>query len=202
MVNLGTGSIEIFKEAATGQYFNLEDWRKAHAIYWKSLPKNIAAVGSSLKQDEVSLFMRHFNVLNDSRGKHRKWHTNDSWIVNALEDSLYLPYKTGDHYMQCISYLSLANHIKVFNSSGEELSLFDAYSKKDLGKATTKDGKSKDIGYTYGLSDVVFKTREDIEKYTDLKDIISAIEEYHREKVSNPVTASLDLTDAQKEILA
>ena len=198
IVNTGTGSIEIFKEAATGQYFDLKDWVVANKLYFKSLPANIAAMGSNFKQDEVSLFMRHFNVLNNSRSKQRDFHTNDSWIVNALEDSLYLPYKTGDHYMQSISYLSLANHIKVYDSSGKEMTLFEAYGRKGLEDAKGKE--DKELGLTYGIKDVTFKNKEDIDNYYQLKGIIEQINEYNANKSSNSIlTSTLDL-DTQQEL--
>jgi hypothetical protein len=48
-VNLGTGAIEIFKEAAAGQFFTLSDWKKAHQLYWSSLPENMMHMGSNFK---------------------------------------------------------------------------------------------------------------------------------------------------------
>lgn len=200
IVNTGTGSIEIFKEAATGQYFDLKDWVAANKLYFKSLPANIAAVGSNFKQDEVSLFMRHFNVLNNSRSKHRDFHTNDSWIVNALEDSLYLPYKTGDHYMQSISYLSLANHIKVYDSSGKEMTLFEAYSRKGLDDA--KGSENKELGLTYGIKDITFKNKDDIDKYYMLKNIIEQVNEYNTNNANNPILgATINLSYEEEQLL-
>jgi len=37
VVNLGTGSSEIFKEALSGEYYGIKDWMWAHKYYFSSV---------------------------------------------------------------------------------------------------------------------------------------------------------------------
>lgn len=198
VVNLGTGTIEIFKEAAAGQFFTLSDWKKAHQIYWSSLPENMMHMGSNFKQDKISLFMRHFNVLNNSRGAHRDWNTNTTRLVNLVKDSQYMQYKLGEHYMQSIAYISLANHIKVYDSYGTEMSLFDAYSKKSIDNP--KLGKTSKLK-TYD-QDLTFKDKESIDSYFLLQDIIDQTESFQKSREEGDVLGnSIMLSYDQEQLL-
>ena len=129
MVNVGTGAIEIFKEAFSGEYFDVKDWVKAHKSYYGSFMQNWWGYGKEFKEDKVSLMIRHFNMLSESRTKQRGWHTRDSRVLNMFGESLFLPYKAGEHYMSSMSYLALANKVKLYDSNGNRISLFITFTK-------------------------------------------------------------------------
>lgn len=177
MVNLGTGAIEIFKESLAGEYYSIKDWRKAHKMYWGSLGSNLGSwwvdIGKQVKEDKVSLFIRHFNILGDSKEKQRNWETRRSRANYFLyNESLFLPYKMGEHYMQSMSYLALANSIKVYDVDGNEVSLYDAYSTEQLEDETGKTFKDR----TLALNGIYLKDAESVEKYHMLEDILSEID--------------------------
>lgn len=177
MVNLGTGAIEVFKESLAGEYYSLKDWRKAHKMYWGSLGSNLGSwwvdVGKQIKEDKVSLFIRHFNVLGDSKEKQRNWETRRNRANYFLyNESLFLPYKMGEHYMQSMSYLALANSIKVYDVNGNKASLYDAYSAEHLEDETGKTFKDR----TLALNGIYIKDAESVEKYHMLESILSEID--------------------------
>lgn len=176
MVNLGTGAIEVFKESLAGEYYSLKDWRKAHKMYWGSLGSNLGSwwvdVGKQIKEDKVSLFIRHFNVLGDSKERQRNWETRRNRANYFLyNESLFLPYKMGEHYMQSMSYLALANSIKVYDVNGNKVSLYDAYSTEHLEDETGKTFKDR----TLALNGIYLKDAESVEKYHMLESILSEI---------------------------
>lgn len=177
MVNLGTGAIEVFKEGLAGEYYSIKDWRKAHMMYWGSLGSNLGSwwvdIGKQMKEDKVSLFIRHFNILGDNKEKQRNWETRRNRANYFLYNkSLFLPYKMGEHYMQSMSYLALANSIKVYDVDGTETSLYDAYSVEHLEDETGKTFKDR----TLALNGVYLKDAESVEKYHMLEDILSEID--------------------------
>ena len=194
MVNVGTGSIEIFKEAFSGEYFDVKDWVKAHKSYYGSFMQNWWGYGKEFKEDKVSLMIRHFNMLGENRGNQRAWHTRDSRILNMFGESLFLPYKAGEHYMSSMSYLALANKIKLYDSNGNKISLFNAYKVVDVedesGNADTKYGK------TLKLEGTFFKSKEGIKEYNLIQSIIGQIDNV----LSNPSPFGSVLNLSQEEL--
>ena len=159
LVNTGTGWIEVFKEGATGEYYTMEDYRKAHGYYFGSFVqnfgRNLIDFGKKDADNRIALFIRHCNVLGENRQDYRDWTTRHSWLHNALGKTVFLPYKSGEHYMQSIPYLAMANHIKLYTEDGEEVSLLDAYKVVDnVDENGVKKGKTLTMEGTY------YKTRE------------------------------------------
>lgn len=111
IVNTGTGFIELFKESVAGEFWTTEEFRKAYKIYQKCGLDSIIHVGKDgvkvnagkeFKEDDVSLIIRHFNILGDIRERHRQWDTSNKTamrIGNLMQGSTWAPYKTGDHFM-------------------------------------------------------------------------------------------------------
>lgn len=147
VVNLGTGSLEIFKEALAGEYFSIKDWERANLIYWKNLPSNWLHAGDDVKEDKVSLFIRHMNILNENKKKEREFYTNKSKLVklNPVGENLFLPYKCGEHYMQTMAFLATANGTKLIDENGNPISLFNAY------EVVPSDDERPELGKTLAL---------------------------------------------------
>lgn len=174
IANVTQGFTEIIKEAIAGEYYSLSDFRQANAWYFQSIPENLWSAGEDLKTDKVSLLIRHFNILNENRAEQRNWHTNDSRITNLLGGSLFLPYKMGDHYMQTISYLALANRTKLYTIDGKEVKLFDAYKIVDITDEESED--SRKYGKELELSEMFFKTKEGPKEYKLIESILDKLE--------------------------
>ena len=179
MVNLGTGVNEIFKEAITGEFFTVKDWTKASAQYWASIPSELINFGQLSKEDKVSLLIRHFNILGDNKDKQKSWYTYKSRAANFIfGESLLLPYTSGDHYMQSMSYLALLNSTRVYRLDGSSSSLYNAYKVKDI-TYTDNEGNtitSRKYGKTIGMDQPYFKSKEDIEEYQMAKEILEYLQ--------------------------
>lgn len=132
-VNTATGFNNIFKEAITSEYFSVKDWRFAHKYYfskdWVSMWTQ--DLGKLKKSNKLDLFLSQMNALSDNREKFRNWHTNRSQLNNFYRMTGYLPYSSGDHYMQAMSYLAVAHGTNLYNMDGTMSSnLWDAWKKK------------------------------------------------------------------------
>ena len=147
MVNVMTGFNEITKEAIAGEVYTLADLTKANALYFKHLPENWLEAGMSVKNNKVSLFMKKFNVQNNLDTEVRNWSTRESRLtrLNPFGNNLMLPYKSGDHYMQAMSYLAAANHYKFLDTNGETISLWDALEVKNIDDSNPKAGKTLEL---------------------------------------------------------
>ena len=147
MVNVMTGFNEITKEAIAGEVYTLADLTKANALYFKYLPENWLEAGMSVKNNKVSLFMKRFNVQNNLDTEVRNWSTRESRLtrLNPFGNNLMLPYKSGDHYMQAMSYLAAANHYKFLDTNGETISLWDALEVKNIDDSNPKAGKTLEL---------------------------------------------------------
>ena len=147
MVNVMTGFNEITKEAIAGETYTIADLTKANAIYFQHLPANWLEAGQGVKNNKVSLFMRRFNVQNNLETEVRNWSTREGRLkrLNPFGDNLMLPYKSGDHYMQTMSYLAAANHYKFVDTDGKTISLWDALEVKDIDVDNPKAGKTLEL---------------------------------------------------------
>ena len=195
MVNTMTGFNEIFKEAMSGEFYSLSDFRKANGLYFKSFVSNWMDYGKDMKDDKVSLLIRHFNILGDSRQKQRSWESDrNAWtrIYNMFSESLFLPYKSGDHYMSTISYLALASKTKLYDEYGTRISLFDAYKVVD-----NVDTYGNVSGKTLSLEGTYFKDANGKQEYDLINSIISQIEA----ATSSPFGSAIRLTQDEQDYL-
>lgn len=195
-VNTMTGLNELFKEALSGEYYSLKDFKKANRLYFGSFVNNWMDYGKDVKNDKVSLLIRHFNTLGDSRQKQRDWENDRNiWtrIYNMFSESLFLPYKSGDHYMSTISYLALASKTKLYDEYGTRISLFDAYKVVD-----NEDTYGNKAGKTLSLEGTFFKSATGKQEYDMINSIISQIEA----AMSSPFGASINLTQDEQDYLA
>lgn len=147
IVNVLTGFNEITKEAIAGETYTLADLKKANALYRKFLPANWLEAGMAVKNNKLSLFMRKYNVQNNLDTDVRRWSTREGRLfrLNPFGNNLMLPYKSGDHYMQTISYLAAANHYKFVDKNNNKISLWDALKVKDIDPDNPKAGKTLEL---------------------------------------------------------
>ena len=170
IVNTGTGFNEIFKEAATGEYYNLRDWANANKLYFSSFIDNWMDYGQETKSNRISLFIRHFNALGDNRENQRNWRTTNSRIYNMFGQSLFLPYKAGDHYMQLMSYLALAHSTKLWDEHGNKTDLYHSYEVVD-----NEDAMGNKGGKTFRQKGIMFKSSNGKKTYDLIQSIINKI---------------------------
>lgn len=167
-VNVMTGGIEVFKEAFSGEHFDVKSWRRANSEYFKYIIPNILNAGALRKYDKISLFIEHFDTLNRAEEQAFNFRTRESrlWRLNPFGQNVWLPYKSGEHYMQTMTFLSAAMSTKLYDKDGKETTLYDAFEEVEI-----KDNKGKVVAKELQLKkDYVFK-KEDI----DVLNMISAI---------------------------
>ena len=144
VVNTLTGFNNIFKEAIVGDYATIKDWKFAHRYYYKYfLPMWTTDLGKLRKENKLSLFLEMMNAQNSNVENFRNWRTSRSRLNNFYRMAGYLPYSSGDHYMQAMSYLMIAHGTQLYNTDGNASSnLWDAYQKT---KADDEYGKKYDV---------------------------------------------------------
>lgn len=133
MVNTLTGFNNIFKEAMVGEHISAKGWAAANKYYFKHFPQMWSTdLGKLRKENKLSLFLEKMNTQGDNKTKFRNWRTTRSRLNNFYRMAGYLPYSSGDHYMQAMSYLSVAHDTMLYNVDGTEGSnLWDAYQRKE-----------------------------------------------------------------------
>ena len=168
VVNTGTGMIEIFKEASTGEGDG----------YFSSFTNMLT--NPQRPMDKNNLWIRHWAITNDSRKFYRKQRYDTNVVNNRLFDwfghCLWLPYSSGDHYMQCIPFYALGIHEKVYDRDGHLMNLMDAYEvvgNEDIhaiGDESTVLGKTPKL---LRLKDNIFRSTADIDKYEAVQEMIN-----------------------------
>lgn len=144
-VNTLTGFNNIFKEAVTGDYFDAKDWAYAHKYYFAHFPEMWTTdLGALKKNNKLSLFLDQMNSSSNSRERFRNWKTTRSRVNNFYRMLGYLPYSSGDHYMQAMSYLSVAHGTTLYDTDGSANS--------NLWEAYQRVGNTDDNGVTSGYS--------------------------------------------------
>lgn len=127
-VNTNTGFLNIWKEAAAGYTFSPKDLMWAHWYYFKHFVPMWLETGKLHRDNKLGLFLEAVNFQGDKKNKYRNWRTKRSRVNNFIRMAGYLPYSSGDHYMQAMSYLAVANHTNLYNTDGTKASnLWNAY---------------------------------------------------------------------------
>lgn len=173
-VNLGTGAIEIAKEAISGQFFSNKDFMKSHKLYFKYMLSECAEAITSTQSPNnwLGLFIQRFDILGKNREDLKNYKTEQSAISRLFFDSMYFPYSSGEHYMQTVPYLAMASNTKVWDKDGKEYSLLDIYKEINLEPSNTSSKySSKIMVYTKDEKEaqILYEIKE-ILKYAD-KDI-------------------------------
>ena len=179
IVNLGTGEIEIFKEALSAEFFDTRNLVAAKAYYIKNLPATLLQLGKVDKDDRLSLIIRHFNMLNNNKEQQRKYSTYRSRAKHIYDESALFPYSAGDHYMQSIPCLALMDKQKLIRLDGSNAgSLLDVYDKAAIEyiDSAGRTTQSKKYGSTIKIEGPYFKTEEDRQEYLMLKSIVESID--------------------------
>lgn len=194
MANTFTGFTEIFKEMLSEEHFSYKDWKKAHKYYFSSFVENWANYGKLVKDNKVSLLMEKWNAYGSGKQDFKTWHTSHNRIYNMFSQSIFLPYKSGDHYMQAISYLAVANKTKVYDEDGNSKSLFEAYEVVDIDSKNPKAGKKVE------LKKYRFTSKQGGKQYNIIQSILSKIENAGSSSVL--LSSPINLTTEESEYLA
>lgn len=192
-VNTINGFTELFKEACASEDINMKDFLMANKLYFSNFVSNWAEYGAEFKENKVGLFIRHFNMRGDNKEAYRNWDTAKSRrLYNMFAESIMLPYKSGDHYMQTIAYLAIAHKTKLYTADGTSVKMFDAYT-----KASNIDTYGNEGGMTLELKDTYFKSKEGIKEHA----LITSILEELISGTDGPFGKIINLSTEQQEYL-
>ena len=228
IVNTGTGMMEIYKEALSGENFTMSEVNKAHKMYFNGLLTDPeggfwSTMGNGLintqrPMDKNSLWIRHWNILSENRSflHNQRYDTKAmSLLDNRLGEwfghTMMLPYSSGDHYMQTIPYYSMGIHQKVYDHNGNEMTLMDAYNIVDGEEVFAADDKNRSgesLGRTpkkLKLKEGIFRSAADIISYDTVIGMLDRIDRYFQNNpgVNGNVTVALDMfSDSEKAYMS
>jgi hypothetical protein len=131
VMNVGIGNVQSVVEAAGGRNFSLKDWAGAQREYWTAFfsGKFVEDVRGS-KQSEISQLMAHYDAIQgefeDTLGR-----KITPGLANKLfrRDNLFLVQRGGEHQIQATGMLAAMRGQKVKTTSGETITLRDAWVK-------------------------------------------------------------------------
>lgn len=217
IVNTGTGMYEIFKEAVSGENFNMHDVVEAHKMYFSGLMGTMMNGLSNIQrpEDKNSLWIRHWNIQSENRDflHNQKFDTKamsllDNRLWEWFGHTMMLPYSSGDHYMQTIPYYAMGNKMRVYDHDGNSMKLIDAYEIVDGEEVSAIDDESRILGRTpkkLVLKKGIFRNAADIDKYDTVQNMQEKIANFFDSHPGIRGTVPVDLsmfTDEQMEYLA
>lgn len=176
VVNYGTAVIELFKEAACGQDIELKNVKTALKYYTSHIVECMLDYAEEGAKSELGIFLEMVDYAGDFKyemakfNKHHKKIFNKISRVMDISDMLMLCYKSGDHMIQSLGYLSSFDHQIVYDKDGKShtlLSLFKKYSKEGKGGQLLHD-------ISTGV-DTYFKSRKGIPDYNKALELHSTL---------------------------
>jgi hypothetical protein len=142
-------------EAFAKQFVDSKDFAKAEQIYWAHLPKTLSQMGSRNQTNKLQLWIEYFNTLQDYSENVRELNMErKNWVSRMFKgNTLFFMNNIGEHYLQTKMSLALANKIKLKDSKGNSINLWDAYEVRG-NKLTLKDGITKEDGSAWTQADL------------------------------------------------
>jgi hypothetical protein len=161
VANLAYGNIMTRMEAFAGELITNKDLLEADKIYLSELPSTLKDIGARNVSNKLSLWSEYHNTLQDYNRELRDANTGrTNWFSRMFtQSSLYFMNRSGEHYMQLKSSLALAQRIKVKDTEGNIMTLWEAYDVVNVG---TEENPSYRLKLKEGL------TKVGGEKATDL----------------------------------
>lgn len=181
LANVGTGAIEIFKEALADDV--IHNYGKAHSIYFKGIVESLFDYGREYKSSKLNLFLAmldtQHNLATDASGWHpgatlgkdalNIKHSRLARLIKAPFDFFVL-YKAGDHYMQAIPYLSVALDQTFYNpDTGERCDMYEVFDCVPIDENNPKVGNR--LVFREGF--IKESKLADIDNYNKIKEILS-----------------------------
>lgn len=115
--NVMVGKYQMFIEATGGEWFGLNDWRKAEKEYWKMVPELVKDIYQPYLSCKMNLIMELFNVGQHWKENIKNSKTFKNAALNALShfDSNFM-LDMGEHNIQMTTALAYLIHTKLYTS--------------------------------------------------------------------------------------
>lgn len=167
--NLTTGVSMAFAEKMAGQYFNAKEMAKGDWHFVQSMPEYIGEVGKRIKTNKLSLFIEQFDVLQDFGTQIHDIDYIKKTRIGQLVDqnALYFLSNSGELFLQSRTALALAERYKLKDSSGNEISLWEALEVEYIDPNNHNKGAKLKIKDGYRNLDGSEFSRKDIIKFSE-----------------------------------
>lgn len=166
--NITAGKMQMFIDSVSGEYFNYKNMAVGKKNYWAMIPEYMAEINSIRKSNKMSLLIDKFDALEEFYSNLRNTNYYKGPLTRIIGSSnLYFLNNIGEHYLHTRNMLSMLDAYKVKDSSGKEISLFDAFE-----VVANKDSKGNTVSSSLKIKEGVTKldgseiTENDL---TDLK---------------------------------
>lgn len=136
-------NIQTFIEAHGGEFFKKKDLLKADKIYMSSIV-NGDFIKDFQKPYAESFLGQLIDIYDPLQGEYkdkfgrkvshstaRKLMSTDSWFFMMHQ---------GEHHIQVTTMLALMNNVKLKDANGNDITLYEAYTKDENGRVVFKDG--------------------------------------------------------------
>lgn len=118
IVNVGTGFLEIEKEARAGEWFNMQDFLEAQKLYASSRASNLKSTMTGdvfLEEDgDIGRMLLYFDAQNNYSERIAK--ARKDKVMRVLSSPGFALYTLGDNFMQGVPFLSMAIHQKLYDT--------------------------------------------------------------------------------------
>ena len=166
LVNAGTGILEMYKEAFAGEDFTTKELNHAINTYFLGVG---GAIGDHFAGDDkakLSLFGQRYQISSSDEYKYMNYGSKGERIAETLwNDFFMLPYSIGEHFMQTVPFIVMAQKKMLYKADGTQISLWDAltvrdfaYQEYDMELLNWKDIKT--ASKTLQLSQQLFNEKE------------------------------------------
>lgn len=157
--NVATGSVMMRIESFGREFYSEKDTLFADKEYTKHLPMILAEFGNRVQTDKVTLLRNKFDFGQDLEEQFMDKDFLKSKFNKLFgSNTAFFMMKAGEHWMHSRTGLALLHNYKVKDSSGKEISLYDAYE-------VTALQDNKKLGAVLKLKDGI--TKLDGSKFTE-----------------------------------
>lgn len=139
--NLAVGKLQMYIEAAGGEYFTLKDYVKAVSQYSSLMPGCLAEMNSPVKKNKLSLLIQMFDPMGEYYENLRDPSFSKNPVSRILGNGVlaYIGMNAGEHMLHCQTMLAILNNTKLTFTSdtngrkaGDKISLYDALEVKEV----------------------------------------------------------------------
>lgn len=151
--NITAGKMQMFIDSISGEYYNYKNMAVGKKNYYAMLPQYMAELNSIKKSSKMALLIDKFDALEEFYSNLKKTDYYKGPLTRIIGSAnLYFLNSMGEHYLHTRTMLSMLDAYKVKDSSGKEISLFDAFEVIDV-----KDDKGVSVSHTLKIKDGVTK---------------------------------------------
>ena len=128
------GKIQMIIESGCSEFFNFKDMIWADGKYAELLLAGVSDLNSENTKSLLTLLMNHFNVTNNLKDKIAKKHYSKDMLNRMFNNaSVLFMYEAGEHALHAQTMLSILHRNKCLNTTGEKVSLFEAFDVNIIG---------------------------------------------------------------------